>query len=107
MTFPDYNTDELCEIARQTASKKGLSLTDEACEKLQDIFETARRESNFGNGRYVRNILEKARMAQAARLLAMEFDMISDRDIRTICAEDIETSEKEPCIRKQIGFLAS
>ena len=104
--FTDYNTDELCGIANLIAAKKGLILTDGARQKMASIFDAARYESDFGNGRYVRNIIEKAKMAQAARLLGMEFDSIADDDIVTICADDIETPVINKPVKKQIGFCA-
>ncbi len=105
--FRDYETDALCEIAKLIAKQKGLILTDEACEKLTGIFEAARNESDFGNGRFVRNVIEQARMAQATRLLAMPYETIGSADVATICAEDIEMPDlmKKPEM-KRIGFCA-
>ena len=105
--FSDYDTESLCRIAKLIAKQKGLNLSEEACGKLTGIFEEARKESDFGNGRYVRNVIEKAKMAQATRLLEMDFDSISSKDITTICAEDIE----QPVLaakteKKRIGFCA-
>ena len=103
--FSDYDTVALCEIAKLIAKQKGLTLTDEACNKLTGLFDTARNESDFGNGRYVRNVIEKAKMAQATRLLTMDFDSIRSEDIAIITADDIEipkTSAKPE--KKRIGF---
>ena len=106
--FADYGTEELCDIANLIAKQKGLKLTEEACGKLNGIFNTARIESDFGNGRYVRNVIEKAKMAQATRLLTMDLDHISRNDVITIRAEDIEapTISAKPA-KRQIGFCAS
>ena len=105
--FDDYDTESLCEIAKLIAKQKGLKFTEEAFEKLSGLFNTARSESDFGNGRYVRNVIEKAKMAQATRLLTMNFDSIGNDDIITITAEDIELpkASTKPKI-KQIGFCA-
>ena len=103
--FADYDTEELCAIAGLIAAKKGLILTSGASDRLSEIFETARVENDFGNGRYVRNVMEKARMAQAARLLTMDVDSVGRKDIMTICAEDIDMPPvKEP--KRTIGFCA-
>ena len=53
---------------------------------------------------YVRNTIEKARRAQATRLLGMDFDSISSGDVTTICAEDIEMPSTEKQKASQIGF---
>ena len=105
--FDDYDTESLCEIAKLIAKQKGLSFTEEAYEKLSGLFDTARSESDFGNGRYVRNVIEKAKMAQATRLLTMDFDSIGSKEVTTITAEDIELTKAstKPQI-KQIGFCA-
>lgn len=104
--FADYSVEELCSIAALTARKKGLHLDDQAQEKLASVFETARRQGDFGNGRYVRNILEKAKMAQAARLLTQDYESLTQKEITTLCAEDIEMPEIATPARPRIGFSA-
>lgn len=101
------HAESLCEIAKLIAKQKGLKFTEEAFEKLSGLFNTARSESDFGNGRYVRNVIEKAKMAQATRLLTMNFDSIGNDDITTITAEDIELPKASAKSKaKQIGFCA-
>lgn len=76
-------------------------------EKLSGLLDTARSESDFCNGRYVRNVIEKAKMAQATRLLTMNFDSIGNEDITTITAEDIKLPKASTKPKaKQIGFCA-
>lgn len=107
--FDDYDTESLCEIAKLIAKQKGLKFTEEAFEKLSGLFNTARSESDFGNGRYVRIVIEKAKMAQSTRLLTMNFDSIGNEDITTIIAiaEDIELPKASTKSKaKQIGFCA-
>jgi len=104
--FADYSVEELCSIAALTARKKGLHLDDQAQEKLASVFETARRQADFGNGRYVRNILEKAKMAQATRLLTQDYESLTQKEITTLCAEDIEMPEIAAPARPKIGFSA-
>lgn len=103
--FNDYDTAALCEIAKLIAKQKGLTFTDEACNKLTVLFDAARNESDFGNGRYVRNVIEIAKMAQASRLLTMDFDSIESEDIALITADDIEIPKSSAKTeKKQIGF---
>lgn len=104
--FADYSVEELCSIAALTARKKGLHLDDQAQEKLASVFETARRQGDFGNGRYVRNILEKAKMAQATRLLTQDYESLTQKEITILCAEDIEMPEIATPARPRIGFSA-
>ncbi len=102
--FEDYNVDELCQIANHIASQKGMVIDEGAMERIKGIMEEASTQSDFGNGRYVRNVIEKARMAQSSRLVRMDFDSISQDDIKTIRAEDIEIPVKAKKTVNKIGF---
>lgn len=104
--FEDYNASELCEIAELIASEKGFCIEQGAKEKLSGIFELASKSSDFGNGRYARNIIEKAKMAQADRLINMDFEKITDKDVFTLVADDFELPlEKRQEKVIKIGFL--
>ena len=102
--FEDYDADELCKIAALIGKNKGISLEDAALQKLGTIFETARKQSDFGNGRYVRNILEQAKMNQASRLLEYDFEDITTEEITTIKAVDIVVPEIKIEAKPKIGF---
>ena len=102
--FADYDVDELCDIAKMLADKKGLRFTNGALVKLKDNFSVAIEQPDFGNGRYVRNVIEKARMAQASRLLKLNLDDISREDIMTFCEEDIELPKKKEKNVVRMGF---
>jgi hypothetical protein len=81
-----------------------MKLEKEALEKLEEAFEAARSDTDFGNGRYVRKIFEQAKMNQASRLLEKDFDDITSDEITTITAEDIVVPEKKKCEARRIGF---
>lgn len=103
--FSDYDTDSLCKIAALIAKGKGLTFSDDAMDRLAEIFDIAGSLDDFGNGRYARNVVEKARMAMASRLVLMDPDLVTDKAITTICPEDLEL----PVITKQTkryGFCA-
>ena len=102
--FEDYNADELCQIACHIAYQKGMVIDEGAMERIKGIMEEACTQSDFGNGRYVRNVIEKARMAHSSRLVHMEFDSISQDDIKTIHAEDIDIPIQSKKTVNRIGF---
>ncbi len=102
--FADYNAEELCKIAELMGRRKGVHFEAEAIEKLGAVFENARKQSDFGNGRYVRNILEQAKMNQASRLLEYDFEDITAEEIKTIKAEDIIAPEIKTEVKRTIGF---
>ena len=103
--FADYSAEELCQIASLMAKGKGMHITDEAQGKLHEIFACARLQSDFGNGRYVRNIFEQAKMNMASRLMQKSFEAITDRDIVTITADDIVAPPiGKTIVKHKIGF---
>ncbi len=106
--FEDYGTDELCDIAALIARKSGFKLAEGVREKLAEVFDIAKTSADFGNGRYARNVIEKARMAQASRLVRMDLENIVKDELITIRAEDIEIptvkANKRPV---HIGFGAA
>jgi SpoVK/Ycf46/Vps4 family AAA+-type ATPase len=69
--FPDYSSDELMEIATRMLNEEMLTLSDGARDALTTIFlcmATVHDREN-GNGRAVRNLLERAKRSQAFRLM--------------------------------------
>jgi SpoVK/Ycf46/Vps4 family AAA+-type ATPase len=70
--FKDYSVQDLLDIADIVFRNKGYVLTEAARSKMKTIFEDASKISAFGNGRYVRNLFEKAVRNQAVRLENIE-----------------------------------
>ncbi len=82
-----------------------MSITKEAMEKLRDNYEIAMQKADYGNGRFVRKMLEEAEMNLAERILNMGDIEFSNELITTIEESDIETfnlAEKKEKI--SIGF---
>lgn len=103
--FEDYSTDELCGITKLMLTKKQMKITDTALEKLKENYESVRENNDYGNGRYVRKILEEAEMNLAERILKLEEAKITTELLSTIEACDIpELCEKNLPVKKQIGF---
>lgn len=86
--FEDYSTDELLSIAKKMYKEQGYVLSSEAIGLLGEIFEKGKKQPQFGNGRYVRNIFEKSLNSQAVRL--SRSSTISTTELSTIIAEDIK-----------------
>ena len=70
INFPDYTEEELCEIYMASVTSNQYEMTKAAIEKLHTVVSSAlsRKDSHFGNGRYVRNLFEKTIERQATRL---------------------------------------
>lgn len=106
--FEDYSTKELCDITRLMLSRKQMMITDGAMEKLKKIYESARENSNFGNGRFVRKMLEEAEMNLAERVAQLKESEITSELITTIEEEDIPEAEgKKEQKGKQMGFFVA
>ena len=67
-------------------------------------FDIAKTDNDFGNGRYVRNVFEQAKMNQASRLLEKDFETITTDDITTITADDIVIHEATKPQKRRLGF---
>lgn len=103
--FSDYDTDELCDIARHIGDLKGITFTEAAMNRLADVFEGARKQEDFGNGRYVRNIIEISRMNQASRIAGMDFDRVTKKVLTSLDEQDIEIPAiYESREKRRIGF---
>ena len=102
--FADYSAEELCLIAELMAKRSGICFDTAARDKLRTVFAQARKISDFGNGRFVRNLLEQARMNQASRLLDHDFADITTEAITTIQAVDITPPEGAKETKRAIGF---
>ena len=82
--FPDYTSDELMQIFNGLCKKEKYKLATNCEEILINNFERARREEDFGNGRYVRNIFEKAKFEQSNRVAKT-----NSKNLNTITSKDI------------------
>ncbi|MBW6410138.1 AAA family ATPase [Clostridium weizhouense] len=86
--FEDYSGEQLVEIAEMLFEDNGYEIHSSAKNKLKDIFDAVRLEPQFGNGRYVRNLYEKAVNNQAVRL-SSDMDLTKE-ELITIVDTDIE-----------------
>jgi SpoVK/Ycf46/Vps4 family AAA+-type ATPase len=68
INFPSYSPAELAAILRLMAKRQQDELPDELETSLNPWLESQVRRDNWGNAREMRNLLEKAREAQAMRV---------------------------------------
>ena len=102
--FEDYSASELCDITKLMISRKKYEISGPAMEKLRNIYEAVRKNSDFGNGRFVRKMIEEAEMNLAVRLGNLEESDISDEMLTTI--EDCDIPSAPPKTVKNTGGLA-
>ncbi len=88
--FADYSAEELYSIAELICEDKGAKLAPAVKDILLPLFEKARLVPNFGNGRYVRNVIEKAKMKQACRIAGMDPLKVTRAKLETLLPEDFD-----------------
>jgi len=86
--FPDYTGKELLDIFTLLMKKNQYTVQNELLPILREYFESLyiNRETNFANGREIRNFFEKLVEVQASRIVTMNNP--SDEDITTITVKD-------------------
>lgn len=113
LEFPDYNADELAQIFLSKIA--GYIYDDVFIKKVKDTFEYICAKlsgtQNFGNGRLVRNIVERMKMKMALRL--ENSGITSGRELRIVLPEDLERALEDKDIanlldggagRNKVGF---
>lgn len=91
--FPDYTPDDLLAILRLMAKNQSFTIDTAAEEKLLAIFRNAVRIEDFGNGRFVRNLLEQATMHIAQRLTNGNTSLLTREQLTTLIADDFVMPE--------------
>ena len=91
--FPDYLPQELKEIAAHSASEKGVHFSKSAKLKIDELIVEAfrNRDKQFGNARFVNNIVEKAKVNLGLRVMQNEDPKsLSNKVLNNIKLEDIK-----------------
>lgn len=89
INFPDYTVDELVDIAKLIIKNKfDFKVTPGAISKIKQICQTEMLKKNFGNGRFIRNLIDKAYIKHASRYSDKLSDITNTKSIMTFTAED-------------------
>jgi hypothetical protein len=89
LSFSEYDTDQLVAIFELQARQKGMIYGEEVLDKVRSVIPPAPRGHSFGNGRFIRNVLEEAVSNQATRLSASDPDKLTERDLRELIPIDV------------------
>jgi len=97
IAFPDYEADELVDIARVMTKDLQYEMTPECQPIFKEYIEKRMSMPYFSNARTVRNAVDRARMRAAIRLFnsAMSREgngMVSRKDLMSITPDDIVTA---------------
>lgn len=107
LNFPDYNVEEMVDILKFMVKEKGMVIDEESEKKCKMIFQEACQNKEFGNGRFVRNLLEQAILKQSDRIIGeSKGKKVGKRALSTLKAEDFEVNLAKIYAKKSraIGF---
>ncbi len=92
LDFPDYQAEELEEIASRMLRTMQYRLSPSGVEALHEYIPLRMRQPHFANARSIRNALDRARLRQASRLFAHQGAQLNRDDLMTIEGEDLRAS---------------
>jgi len=94
--FPDYSAKELAEIYRSMAKKAKYRLSDDVEHWLVPYISmlTEKRDKDFGNARWARNLFEKSVERQALRVTDLKDP--SAEELQTLRLKDLGVKLKDP-----------
>ncbi len=104
VNFDDYSEDELWRILNLFVENGGMTMESTVEEKVRPILREASTHENFGNGRFVRNLYEKARRNQASRVVNMDEEHRDRKALTLLISDDFEAIGNYTEKDKIIGF---
>lgn len=95
INFDDYSVDELSAMIMSLCEEEEYKLEEKAVHRFKDIIKECLMEKreHFSNGRFVRNIFEKAKIKQAIRIGQNEH--ISEQDFKILTLADLQLAYEE------------
>src|SRR5229473_4076297 len=90
--FPDYDTDELFQIAELMIASLNYRFDREAASTMRAYVERRMRQPRFANARSIRNALDRARLRHANRLFVGRDEPVGRAALQTITASDLRAS---------------
>jgi SpoVK/Ycf46/Vps4 family AAA+-type ATPase len=91
--FPNYSKEELIDILKLMASKQQFTLSDEYLEEVEKQLPKYMTAKDFGNGRFMRSLLEQSIMKLSSRLTknneGKELNDLSIKELTTLTKEDV------------------
>ena len=115
VTFNDYTSEELVAISKKIAADQGYYITHSAVPVLTAHFDRVKNNTDFGNGRYCRNLVEKAirNHANSLGVITKSLDafmdpaIYSDEVLFSLDEQCFINSDEDPKEEKhKIGFRA-
>lgn len=104
--FPNYTKEELIEILKLMADKQKLILSEEYLEEVSNQLPKYMDSKDFGNGRFMRNLLEQSIMKLSTRLAAKfdDFSIVDTKTLTTLTKDDVAFDQIQKKNKNVIGF---
>lgn len=96
--FPDYNVDELAEIANRILEADQYEFDTEAVMEFRNYITKRISQPLFANGRTIRNAIDRAKMRQASRLFSANKPSLTKKDLVVINADDLQSSNMDSTV---------
>ncbi len=103
--FDDYSADELMQITKMIAQQRGFRISEEAEDRVKDILEKASTSSDFGNGRFCRNLVEAAILNFAFRKYSLDEKQVEIKEFVLTSEDFTEPENVEVKNDFHIGFV--
>lgn len=102
LSFESYTLEQLMEIFHKKLDGQGFVMSKEVSDYFRKKVSKDMKGKHFGNGRYIRTLVEQAVMNHSLRLYGNEF---TDEELKTIVKEDIPEMNKLDTEVNKIGFV--
>ncbi|VVS99061.1 CbbX protein [Rhizobium sp. EC-SD404] len=90
--FPDYEDDELLQIAETMLGEQSYRFSTDAREDFAAYIKARRAQPHFANARSIRNALDRARLRQANRIFEESTGPLNAEQLSTLSPADIRAS---------------
>jgi len=88
--FPDYDAEELVDIFDSMIRERGYSINHAERNAVEDFISKMHQDDKIdGNGRWIRNIVEKILEKQSSRIVE-EHEIMTDEELSLITMEDLQ-----------------
>lgn len=102
LQFKNYTEEQLLDILKLNADEYKFSLDDSFIEEFNTHVTSDMNKKEFGNGRYVRDLFQRAIVTHSSNI--MNIENVTDERVKTITKEDYPTDASLTLSEKRLGF---
>ncbi len=102
LQFKNYTEEQLLDILRLNAEEYKFSLDDDFIEEFKTHMKSDMHKKEFGNGRYVRDVFQRAIVTHSSNI--MNIENVADDRVKTITKDDYPSDVSLTLSEKRVGF---